>query len=207
MTRPTATRRVPRRLAVLTLGCSAMLAACSGELPSSAELQGMDVAGAETRLAKAMPGVADMQYFVDGKATSATEAKAMPASRIAAIDVKRVTGNRAELRITTQGAPVGSTTASAEKDSGAAIRITRLDAGSNTVVRGEKPAEGAAPSKSAEPFDGLLIVDGVKTDAAQLSKISPSSIQSVEVIKGAAAEKAYGTEGAKGVIRITTKKP
>jgi len=37
-------------------------------------------------------------------------------------------------------------------------------------------------------------------------KMSPDRIQSIEVIKGAAAEKLYGPEGAKGVIRITTKK-
>jgi TonB-dependent SusC/RagA subfamily outer membrane receptor len=60
------------------------------------------------------------------------------------------------------------------------------------------------PSK--RPFDGLLFVDGVKTDPAAMSKINPNSIESVEVIKGAAAAQKYGAEGANGVIVITTKK-
>jgi len=51
----------------------------------------------------------------------------------------------------------------------------------------------------------LIFVDGVKATESAM-KMPPDRIQSIEVIKGAAAEKLYGPEGAKGVIRITTKK-
>lgn len=204
MTRPAATHRVPRRITVLALGCVSVLAACSGELPSSAELQGLDVAGTESRVASALPKVTEKQFFVNGKATTADEAKAVPASRIATIEVKKAQGNRAEFHITTLEAPVSSASAPDERDASAILQARRMVGGANTELRADKPA---LRGKSTEPFAGLLFVDGVKTDPAQLSKIAASSILSVEVVKGAAAEKAYGAEGAKGAILITTKKP
>ena len=49
-----------------------------------------------------------------------------------------------------------------------------------------------------------MIVDGemVKGD---LKNIDPQTIESIEVVKGAAASKAYGPRAEHGVIRITTK--
>ena len=72
---------------------------------------------------------------------------------------------------------------------------------SRTLVIGESVR--MSPAKST--FEGLIFVDGVKA-TEEAMKMSPDRIQSIEVIKGAAAEKLYGPEGAKGVIRITTKK-
>ncbi len=51
----------------------------------------------------------------------------------------------------------------------------------------------------------LYILDGVQVENA-LSLISPQDIQSVDVLKDAAATAIYGARGANGVIVITTKK-
>jgi TonB-linked SusC/RagA family outer membrane protein len=50
----------------------------------------------------------------------------------------------------------------------------------------------------------LYIVDGVKT--GNIDYLSPSDIESMEVLKDAASCAIYGTEGGNGVIMITTKK-
>jgi len=50
----------------------------------------------------------------------------------------------------------------------------------------------------------LFIVDGVKTGS--IDYLSPSDIESMEVLKDAASCAIYGTEGGNGVIIITTKK-
>jgi TonB-dependent SusC/RagA subfamily outer membrane receptor len=53
----------------------------------------------------------------------------------------------------------------------------------------------------------LIIVDGViMSDPDAISSLSPDGIESVEVIKGAAAEALYGERAAGGVIRVTTKR-
>ena len=49
----------------------------------------------------------------------------------------------------------------------------------------------------------LFIVDGMKT--GDINNIDPSDIASMEILKDAASAAIYGTEGANGVIIITTK--
>ncbi|MEO6521700.1 MAG: TonB-dependent receptor [Mucilaginibacter sp.] len=51
----------------------------------------------------------------------------------------------------------------------------------------------------------LYIVDGFPV--ADLSNIAPNDIESVDVLKDAAATAIYGSQGANGIIIVTTKKP
>ncbi len=59
-------------------------------------------------------------------------------------------------------------------------------------------------SQSNEP---LFVVDGmpIRGGASSMADLNPSDIQSMSVLKGAAASALYGQEGANGVILITTK--
>ena len=60
-------------------------------------------------------------------------------------------------------------------------------------------------SQSNQP---LMVVDGVAirgASANSLADINPDDIQNVTVLKGAAASALYGSEGANGVIMVTTK--
>ncbi len=59
---------------------------------------------------------------------------------------------------------------------------------------------GSSLTQSSEP---LYIVDGFPVSS--ISDISPSDIQSMDVLKDAAATAIYGAQGANGVIIITTK--
>ncbi|MNX40737.1 von Willebrand factor [compost metagenome] len=51
----------------------------------------------------------------------------------------------------------------------------------------------------------LYIIDGVPVKAKQMSKINPSDIQDVKVLKDVAATNIYGNKGANGVIVVATK--
>ncbi len=56
--------------------------------------------------------------------------------------------------------------------------------------------------------DAYIVVDGIpltKTDAS-INDINPNDIESVEILKDASATAIYGTNGANGVILITTKR-
>ncbi len=71
--------------------------------------------------------------------------------------------------------------------------------GNGTKIR----VRGAASNGNSNP---LYIIDGVRTGADGMDYLSPSEIQSIEVLKDAASAAIYGAEGANGVVIVTTKK-
>lgn len=52
----------------------------------------------------------------------------------------------------------------------------------------------------------LVVVDGVLVQASVINSINPNDVESLNVLKGAAASTLYGSDGANGVLIITTKK-
>jgi Ca-activated chloride channel family protein len=85
-------------------------------------------------------------------------------------------------------------------------RVAGIQISPNYVQTGASPntqIRGAAslPSKK-EP---LYIIDGVPVKAEQMSKINPSDIQDVKILKDADATHIYGNKGANGVIVVATK--
>ncbi|GLC24064.1 M56 family metallopeptidase [Roseisolibacter agri] len=73
----------------------------------------------------------------------------------------------------------------------AGVGPTTLSVGSPGDTTGPKP---------------LYLIDGVEFSGAQSELPKPDRIESIEVLKGAAAEREYGARGGHGVIRITTKR-
>lgn len=77
------------------------------------------------------------------------------------------------------------------------------------VDQTEGNREGAVYLRGAKSISGqikpLIVIDGFVT-GRPLSTINPLDIESVEVVKGAAASALYGTRGEGGVIQIITKK-
>ncbi|KAA6314482.1 TonB-dependent receptor SusC [termite gut metagenome] len=69
--------------------------------------------------------------------------------------------------------------------------------GASVYLRGAKSVSG-----EIEP---LIVVDGFVT-GLKLSDINPGDIESIEVVKGAAASALYGTRGEGGIIQVLTKK-
>lgn len=70
----------------------------------------------------------------------------------------------------------------------------------NVILRGPTSINGQG--RGQEP---LYIVDGIILGSS-IADINPADIESVEVVKGAAASSLYGSRAAAGVIQITTKK-
>jgi hypothetical protein len=53
----------------------------------------------------------------------------------------------------------------------------------------------------------LVVIDGkISEDLGIMQSLNPDKIESINVLKGEAAEKSYGEKGAQGVIEITLKK-
>lgn len=52
-----------------------------------------------------------------------------------------------------------------------------------------------------------MLVDGVRLASDKsLDELDPTTVETVEIVKGDAARRLYGPEGERGVIRITTKR-
>lgn len=83
----------------------------------------------------------------------------------------------------------GAQISSISGDPGAQVQI--LLRGINTIQRGTTP---------------MILVDGIQMGPTALNTLDLASVESVEVVQGAAAATIYGAQGANGVIQIITKK-
>jgi len=209
----------------------ALVTACESKLPTSAEVEEMDVAAAERAFVTTLDG---KKYVVDGKAVTEEEAKSLNATRIAAVEVAGSKLGMSEIRITTRQA------AELRKSSGEvvekpisdkAITVTGYPLDSSELARrraveGGQKVEGVLVRTRGElelgaakepkillrsdspkrKFDGLLVVDGVIANSTDLQSLNPDMIKSIEVVKGSAATTRYtDPRAANGVIVVTMK--
>ncbi|MFW5657352.1 MAG: SusC/RagA family TonB-linked outer membrane protein [Bacteroidota bacterium] len=82
------------------------------------------------------------------------------------------------------------------KTAGVMVLPTSGSPGAGTKIR----VRGTNSNLESDP---LFIVDGMKT--GDINNIAPGDIESIEILKDAASAAIYGTEGANGVVLITTK--
>ena len=82
------------------------------------------------------------------------------------------------------------------KTSGVTVVSSSGAPGSGAKIR----IRGAGSNGNSDP---LYIVDGIKVSS--IDNISPNDIANIEVLKDAASSAIYGTQGANGVIILTTK--
>jgi beta-lactamase regulating signal transducer with metallopeptidase domain len=190
-----------RGLAFASLGLVALVAACETKVPTASEIDAMDVQRAEAQLARARIDIGsdpNATYFIDGRAATAEEARALTAERIGSIEVLRKRGD-------------GEAEATSE------IRIFTPE---GLAARGEvAPRDGRVPftleqrgervrslATEMEGFEGLLLIDGVKADPSRFRSLSPDDIVSVRIVKGEAAAGMHPDPQARnGIIRITTR--
>lgn len=186
------------------LGAIAMLSivmACEARLPTSAEVDKMDVASAEKTAAEShvFAKEADPQraYFVDGSAVTAAHAHAIAAGRIASVVVlKAKPGASDQIRITTRKDVSFQTGADSTKG---VIHFT-VKGDSGTTIEADQGSIGA------KRFAGLVFIDGVLASQRSMAEIAPNDIISIDVLKGAEAVKvSTDPAAANGVIKVTTK--
>ncbi len=96
-----------------------------------------------------------------------------------------------------------STVANALQGAAPGLVVTRTtgtpgDEGIGIQIRGATSANG-----NVNP---LLVVDGVTTPGVTLQTLNPNDIESISILKDAAAASIYGSQAAGGVILVTTKK-
>jgi len=78
-------------------------------------------------------------------------------------------------------------------------RFSGVSVSGNTInIRGTSTISGG-------PTPALLVVDGTIVDYNVFANIPPTQVQSIDVLKGAAASARYGSRGMGGVVIVKTK--
>jgi len=172
------------------LGAAALLVACEAKMPTSAEVEAMDVGAAEKRLALVLPSKDSVgTYLVDHKVVSRETALALKAEDVTAVEVARANGQPAKLLISTRNAPLYRVQAD--------VPVKRR-VGSELI---EKKMLQSSP---------LLLIDGVRSSQDALHALDRAKIESVEVLKGRAVFTEFPdyteAELAGGVIVVKTKR-
>ncbi len=116
---------LPARLGGALIASLALLAACESKLPTSAELDGMDVARATARVVEvARIDTSKTVYLVNGRAATKQEAEAIATARIASIEVVRAASAKTftEVRIRTATAGQSGDTVTEERVAGVRVQ-------------------------------------------------------------------------------------
>ena len=177
---------IARRVAYGLMASVAIVAACSVEPPTAADIAQADASSA-TKVAHNLAVAAGrdtiLHYVLDGKSVTAEQAKAVDPSAIASVNIRKLpNGQLVELRTMQRKRVVGDTL--------------------------EFMGAVATRAKTSIGHEPIIFIDGVKSTIAALKALNPKSIESVEVIKGAAVAMMYPNEpdAVDGVIQVTTKK-
>jgi hypothetical protein len=187
-----------RAVAFVAVAALAVLGACEARVPTSTEIAKMDVSAAEKAatavLLPAAGGSMTYDYIVDEKPMTEADARAIPGSRIASVSMAKPA--RAEAGA--KGLVTIHTVEYAEAHPAARVQSHQAQ---NSATR--VPTDMYIPYGKDAP---LVVVDGVIAEQGVITKLRSTEIESVEVLKGAAAKAAWShPAAANGVITIKTK--
>jgi TonB-linked SusC/RagA family outer membrane protein len=150
---------------------------------------------------------------VNVQAGQAAQVNFMLESRAISLEGVVVTGvaaatPRTQLAFTVEQVRVNQALAATSLNAGSMIQ-GRM-AGAKIIMANAQPGEAPSiqlrgPKSITGSQDPLVIVDGV-ISRGSIADIDPNDIESIEVVKGAAAASLYGSRAQAGVIEITTKR-
>jgi hypothetical protein len=204
--KPTRPNHVHLRAAVLFVCAGlSLLVACEAKVPTAAEISAMDVAGAQHSVmqAKMMDerALASTRFYLNGTKVTAREAHAVTPNQIATIRVEQGQNDDPTIFITTNGqaaAAESATERSALKRLHASMHGEAAQATGTMKLR--------TPGPDNQMMSGIILVDGVRIDAAAFQRLNAKDFKTVDIIKGAEASKLYSDPAAaNGVIKIRTK--
>jgi hypothetical protein len=190
---------VSRTIGALVVSIASLVAACQTELPPTPNAPTPRAAATPSNLAAPET---TKTYTIDGVYVTGEELKA-----------GRARGRMVHVTTRVERSSVRATGASQlSKDGGTLFGVvdtliatvpTKLDGDDSEGERIRLTVRTLA-RLNVSAFQGLLFVDGKRTDAASFASVSEHAIASVEVIGGSAAAKSYSDPAAvNGVILVT----
>jgi beta-lactamase regulating signal transducer with metallopeptidase domain len=220
MQQPVARFVIARASGAAVLAAATLLVACEARMPTSADVDKMDVAAAERAATLALVTKSDApRYVIDGVAVTPEQAHKLLASQVAAIEVLKSPAG-GEIRIRTNGKvdTAYSVTRDGEKraflirDKQRQDSTVLLKEGARRLLLDKVTGDSHVminplDEKRAKEFMGLVLIDGVRVDPSAIQSLNRESIVSIDVVKGAAAAREFNDpRAAEGVISIVTNK-
>jgi hypothetical protein len=197
--------------AVALLGLAALVLACGSEMPTAAEIEAMDVDLVEQKLARTFGQDSNVVYLVDGRQVVSAEAIELRAADIVGIEIVRSATEPTKIVISTRNGidrqlfvraeAVGTLRGTGDMADELKKSLSGSGAASNSL---RSTAEQRARIKG-EP---LYVIDGKRATADDVKTLDRHRIESIEILKGGAAERFRGytaAEVANGVVLIYTK--
>jgi len=195
MTAPVRRFSRTRIAAACAVAAIAVLAACEAQLPTQADVSNMDATTATAAARKlALVDSGRTKYFIDDVVATEAAAKALASDSIASIQIVHDSAKTgSDVRITTQAA---------QQALHKRLAVTYANATATA-----KPGAPILLKGDPTRFQGLVYIDGVKTDAKTLATLTAMQIASIQVLKGGAAQlESSDPAAAYGIIKVTTKK-
>jgi TonB-dependent SusC/RagA subfamily outer membrane receptor len=181
---------VLRGASAALIALAGLLAACEAKVPTAAEIEQLDAQKAEqTAHALGLAGDSVALWLVDGERTSAAAARRIASDSIATVNISK----------SAKGPVIVITT---KRDKAAMPEGQELEARARRHAGAARDTGLAITVGTVSP---LVLIDGVRSNAAALKALDRSRIEQVDVLKGNAAAAIYGADAAAGVIVVKTK--
>lgn len=158
----------------------------------------------ETAFVRLIPDIVELEGIVTESAVSRAN-RATSTATIRARDIDKVPA--ASVKQTLQGKVAGADIQSNSGVPGGDLQVTLR--GANTLLGGVSPLyvlDGVMVSNMSVASGVATVTGGQGSLPGRISDLNPNDIESIEVLKGAAASAMYGSKGSNGVIIITTKR-
>ncbi|HEY4219426.1 MAG TPA: M56 family metallopeptidase [Gemmatimonadaceae bacterium] len=186
---------------------SLLVVACEAKLPTSADIQQMDVASYEKAMTMATLKSGNATYLIDGASATSDQAHALRPDQIVGINVSQ-SGNGSVGQIVDIRTVNGPKRVALRADTATAmIERDKVRSYASNIMAGDSAVRAMKMRKTATSgFTGLLVIDGKITDPSAMQKLNPKDIDRIDVLKGPAAMAEYNDpRAANGVIVIKMK--
>jgi PAS domain-containing protein len=214
-------RSLPIALVAGIVGVGLTVLACEADTPTAADPEvasGAPTEALESTQPEAGPGILAPLLYVDGELRGRLHSPAFgpftsddseaersgPLTSLEPGDVARIEVLKGEAARVLYGRDA----------EGGVIRVITRDGedrapaqSQGAVVTPEQQASGRALVLRDLARSGpapLVVVDGIIVDPEHADRIDPADIESIEVIRGEAASRLFGSRGEHGVVQITT---
>jgi bla regulator protein blaR1 len=192
-----------------------ILAACTTELPTAAEIDKMDGAKAVQKLSGfAVRDDSVIIYKIDGVRATRAQAQALGADTLENVEIRKTRDAGSEILLKTRRGQLREVVVDAQRRDSIALRMeVENPAGAGRSIKANgfltiPDTMNVQPlSEMMSTKDPLIFIDGVRSTYAAVKALNPTSIESVEVLKGPAAAREFkDPEAVNGVIRIVLKR-
>jgi TonB-dependent SusC/RagA subfamily outer membrane receptor len=159
----------------------------------------------QTVFVSLLPDIVEVEGVVVGRNIADRANRATSTTTVRARDIDRVPAT--SIKQALQGKVAGADIQQNSGVPGGDLQLTLR--GVTTLLGATSPlyiVDGVIVSNASIGSGAAAVTGGQESQPGRISDLNPNDIESIEILKGAAASAMYGSKGANGVVIITTKR-